>query len=102
MAYWVVYETATGRLRSRGDSREPESLPAGLTAKSFSSRPLDTEEWDESKLDWRAMTIVPPVDITALVMADVDAHLTLGLLTTLQKRDLRDIINTHYGGYRFN
>ena len=48
MAYWAVYETATGRLVSQG-TRLADPLPAGLTAVDLGTRPADSLMWDSAQ-----------------------------------------------------
>ena len=47
MAFYAIYETASGRLRSLG-SIKADPLPAGLTAADITNPPADNTMWDET------------------------------------------------------
>ncbi len=102
MAYWVLFESATGRLHCRGDTEEPTRFPGRFEAKSFASKPLDTEEWDESTRDWVAMTVTPPVDFIALAMADIRSDPLMATVTLGQRQKIEDVLVARLGRVRFD
>ena len=71
MSWYVVYDMASGAIRSSGSS-VAASLPAGLATKTYAQPPADGMVWDASTLDYVAGP-TPPKKISKLDF--------LGLLT---------------------
>ena len=90
MSFWVVFETATGRLVSTG-SVLAEPLPAGLTATDLGARPADTLMWDAATRTHVARPAKVLVDrlqdlIDDPVLAEVWSRLTANQRTILRNR----------------
>ena len=88
MAYWCVYETATGRLHAT-DENEPLRLSTGFSKKDIGREPNQTtHEWNTTSLDFTARPVVPDsADRTELLRV-------LGLTDLSVDADFRSAVHT--------
>ena len=93
MPVFAVYEQATGRLVSTGDT-VADPLPAGLAVKQIAKQPDQDDRWDEATL---GLVAVQHRDRIADLLADAG----IAGMSAANKRTVQDAVTRIFGQFRY-
>jgi len=101
MAWFAVYECATGRLVTQGSQVSISRLRSSWCVKEFVNRPAGSSVWDGATLDYVARPVEATVDRWDDLLVDANFAAVFNSLSAGDQTDVRTPILRIFGTKRF-